>query len=309
MNRKLKFDLDIETNALLCANPDEFYSRAYLTEDIVDNYRTLPGIKSETKLANVTFGNILAPSTCSFSAPNDSLDAIDITVCALSGLSQICQFDLEQSFVSLQMAQGSNGDFTVASFMNYYWNEMSLKIQEDLELIRWQGDTGSEDAVLSLCDGYLKKLCNDGDVVGRYNGTINASNVIDEMAATYNAAPAAVIRRKSDLRFYVSADVAAAYELAAASGNTQTYVTLPLGLTFLGIKVVVAEGMPTSTMVLTLKNNLIYAFDGEGDSKALKAVNLTDTVAEPYLRTRANMKVGFHYTNAAEIVVYSVCFD
>jgi hypothetical protein len=79
-------------------------------------------------------------------------------------------------------------------------------------------------------------------------------------------------------------------------------------LTFLGIKVVVAEGMPTSTMVLTLKNNLIYAFDGEGDSKALKAVNLTDTVAEPYLRTRANMKVGFYYTNPSEIVVYSGCF-
>jgi hypothetical protein len=309
MNRKLKFDLDIETNALLCANPDEFYSRAYLTEDLVDNYRTLPSIKSATKLANVTFGNILAPSTCSFSAPTDQLDAVDIDVCALSAMAQICQFDLEQSFVSLQMAQGSNGDFTVAAFMNYYWNEMSMKIQEDLELIRWQGDTGSGDAVLSLCTGYLIQFCGDENIIGRYNGVISSSNVIAEMAAVYNAAPATIIRKKADLRFYVSADVAAAYELAAATGNTQTYVTLPLGLTFLGIKVVVAEGMPVNTMVLTLKSNLIYAFDGEGDSKALKAVNLTDTVAEPYLRTRANLKVGFHYVNPAEIVVYNVCFD
>ena len=29
MNRNLKFNLDIETNALLAANPDEFYSKAY----------------------------------------------------------------------------------------------------------------------------------------------------------------------------------------------------------------------------------------------------------------------------------------
>ena len=311
MNRKLKFDLDIETNALLCANPDEFYSRAYLTEDLVDNYRTLPGIKSATKLANVTFGNILQPSNCSFTAPNDSLDAIDIDVCPLSAMAQICQFELEQSFVSLQMAQGSNGDFTVASFMNYYWNEMSLKIQEDLELIRWQGDTTSEDAVLSLCDGYLVKLCADAVnlAAGLYSGAVDSTNVIAKMTAVYTALPAAVIRKKADLRFYVSSNVAAAYELAAATGNTQTYVTLPLGLTFLGVKVVVADGMPNDTMVLTLKSNLIYAFDGEGDSKALKAVNLTDTVAEPYLRTRANMKVGFYYTNPAEIVVYSVCFD
>jgi hypothetical protein len=313
MNRKLKFDLDIETNALLCANPDEFYSRAYLTEDLVDNYRTLPGIKSATKLANVTFGNILAASNCNFTAPNDRLDAIDIDVCPLSAMAQICQFDLEQSFVSLQMAQGSNGDFTVASFMNYYWNEMSLKIQEDLELIRWQGDTSLNPVtypVLSLCDGYLKKLCGDGDIAaGLYNGAIDSTNVIAEMTAVYTALPPAVIRRKSDLRFYVSSNVAAAYELAAATGNTQTYVTLPLGLTFLGVKVVVADGMPNDTIVLTLKQNLIYAFDGESDSKNLKAVNLTDTVAEPYLRTRANLKVGFYYTNPAEIVVYSLCFD
>jgi hypothetical protein len=308
MNRKLKFDLDIETNALLCANPDEFYSRAYLTEDLVDNYRTLPGIKSATKLANVTFGNILAASNCSFTAPNDALDAIDIDVCALSAMAQICQFDLEQSFVSLQMAQGSNGDFTVASFMNYYWNEMSLKIQEDLELIRWQGDTENEDPVLGLCDGYLKKLCDTQGVIGINSTTVDSSNVIAEMTSVYTSLPPAVIRKKADLRFYVSSNVAAAYELAAATGNTQTYVTLPLGLTFLGVKIVVADGMPNDTMVLTLKSNLIYAFDGEGDSKALKAVNLTDTVAEPYLRTRANMKVGFYFTNPTEIVVYNECF-
>jgi hypothetical protein len=313
MNRKLKFDLDIETNALLCANPDEFYSRAYLTEDLVDNYRTLPGIKSATKLGNVTFGNVLKASKCNFTAPDDTLDAIDIDVCPLSAMVQICQFDLEQSFVSLQMAQGSNGDFTVASFMNYYWNELSLKIQEDLEIIRWQGDTSLNPVtypIQSLCDGYLKKLCGDGDIAaGIYAGVIDSTNVIAQMTAVYAALPPAVIRRKSDLRFYVSSNVAAAYELAAASGNTQTYVTLPLGLTFLGVKVVVADGMPNDTMVLTLKTNLLYAFDGESDSRALKAVNLTDTVAEPYLRTRANMKVGFYYTNPAEIVVYNICFD
>lgn len=309
MNRKLKFDLDIETNALLCANPDEFYSRAYLTEDLVDNYRTLPGIKSATKLANVTFGNILRASTCNFTAPTDNLDAIDIDVCPLSAMAEICQFQLEQSFVSLQMAQGSNGDFTVASFMNYYWNEMSLKIQEDLELIRWQGDTTLvADPILGLCDGYLKKLCADGDVIGIASTAIDSTNVIAQMTLVYQSLPAAVIRKKADLRFYVSSNVAAAYELAAATGNTQTYVTLPLGLTFLGVKVVVADGMPNDTMVLTLKSNLIYAFDGEGDSKALKAVNLTDTVAEPYLRTRANMKVGFYYTNPTEIVAYNECF-
>ena len=309
MTRNLKFDLDIETNALLCANPDEFYSKAYLSSpDIANNFRTLPGIKSKTKLANVTFGSLLQASTCNFNAPTDSLDAIDIDVCALSAMAQLCQFDLEQSFLALQMAQGSNGDFTVASFMSYYWNEMANVIGQDLELLRWQGNTESEDSLLSLCTGYLFPMFYDADVIGLYSAAITTANVLTVLESVVNAAPAAIVRKKSELRLYVSTNVANAYELKAAQGNTQTYVTLPLGLTFLGINVVVCEGMPDNTILLTLRNNLIYAFDAEGDSKALKAVNLSDTVAEPYLRTRANMKAGFHYTNPAEIVLYNAFY-
>lgn len=305
MERNLKFDLDIETNALLCPNPNEFYGRSYISEDIVDNYRSLPGIKSATKLANVTFGNILQPATCNFTAPTDALDAVDIDVCSLSAMAQLCQFDLEQSFLALQMAQGSNGDFSVASFMSYYWDEMAKQIQESVEYIRWQGDTTSTNETLALCDGYIKKLLADGGVIDVANTTITSSNVITEIVKVLNAAPATISRKKADLRLYVAPNVANALELATASGNTQTYITTPLALTFLGIKVVVAEGMPNDHMVLTLKNNLIYAFDGEGDGKALKAVNLSDTVAEPYLRTRANLKVGFSYVNPTEIVLYS----
>ena len=307
--RNLKFDLDVDTNALLCPNPDEFYSKAYLTEDIADNYRTLPGIKSATKLANVTFGNLLAASNCNFSAPSDNLDAVDIDVCALSAMSQICQFDLEQSFLALQMSQGSNGDFTVASFMSYYWNEMANRIGNDLELIRWQGDTTSEDAVLSLCDGYMKKLCADTDVIGLYTDAITSTNVLARMTTVLQSAPAAVQALRGDLRLFVSSDVFVNYQIAAASGNTLTYVTAPLAPTFLGIKIVLASGAPASTMVLALKTDLIYAFDAEGDAKALKAVNLSDSVAEPYIRTRANLKAGFHYTNPSQIVVYNDCFE
>ncbi len=310
MERKLKFDLDIENNALLCPNPNEFYSRAYLTADVADTYRALPGIKSKTKLANVAFGSILKASTCNFEAPTDTLDAIDIEVCPFSAMAQICQFDLEQSFVALQMTQGSNGDFSVASFMNYYWGEMAKQIEEDIELIRWQGDTGSENPLLALCDGYLVKLCADAaNLAFTGGGAVNSTNVLGILEDVVNGLPASVRFKKTDLRIRVSSNVAAAYELASAAGNTLTYVTAPLQSTYLGIKVVVCEGMPDNTIVASLKDDLVYAFDAEGDSKALKAVNLTDTVAEPYIRTRANVKAGFFYTNPSQIAVWAACFD
>jgi hypothetical protein len=189
--------------------------------------------------------------------------------------------------------------------MDFYWNEMAKQIGEDIELIRWQGNTASQDATLALCDGYIKGLLADATVVDVDNTTVTSSNVLAELAKIFAAAPADIIRKKADLRLYVSTNIANAYELAAAQGNTMTYVTTPLALTYLGVKVVVCEGMPANHAVLTLKDNLIYAFDAEGDDKALKAVNLSDTVAEPYIRTRANMKVGFTHVNGAQIVLYS----
>jgi hypothetical protein len=125
------------------------------------------------------------------------------------------------------------------------------------------------------------------------------------MTRVVNALPAVLKAKRGDLRFYVSPDIALNFEIAAAQGNTMAYITQSLGLSFLGIKIVVAEGMTAGKMVLTNKNNLIYAFDAEGDGKALKAVNLEESVAEPKLRTRANLKVGFHLVNPAEIVYYN----
>ena len=189
--------------------------------------------------------------------------------------------------------------------MDFYWNTMAKQIGQDIELIRWQGDTTSENATLALCDGYIKNLLADATVVDVANTTVNSGNVLAQLALIFAAAPASIIRKKADLRLYVSTNIANAYELAAAAGNTMTYVTTPLALTYLGVKVVVCEGMPNDHAVLCLKDSLLYAFDAEGDDKALKAVNLSDTVAEPYIRTRANMKVGFHHVNGAQIVLYS----
>jgi len=305
--RKLKFDLQIDPTALLAANPEAFYSKAYLSEDTADNYRALPGIKYKTKLATVTFGNILQPSSCSFTAPNDDLDAKEIDVCALSAMAQICQFDLEQSFLSLQMSKGSNGDFSVPSFMSFYWGEMANKINGDIESIRWQGDTASLNPTLALCDGYEKLLGAPGSgVINGGTGAIaNFTALEAALSAAFALLPATIATRTADLRLYMPTQLVNIYRLGVAAGNTQAYITQDLSLTFLGIKIVVCPGMSNNTFVWTLKDNLIYAFDAEGDSSDLRAVNLADTVAEPYIRTRANMKVGFNFVNPGEIVFYA----
>jgi hypothetical protein len=312
--RKLKFDLQVDPTALLAANPEAFYSAAYLTSDVPNNFRTLPGVKYQTKLGTVVFGNVLQSSTCAWPTPgsNDDLSAVLIDVCAVSAMAQICQFDLEQSFVSLQMTKGSNSDFSVASFMNFYWETMAKTVAQDIESIRWQGDTLSVNPTLALCDGYEKKLTAGltpppgvTPVISGGSGNITTFTALETAISTaFALLPASVASKTEDLRIYLPTQLVNIYRLGVASGNTNAYITQDLSLTYLGIKIVQCQGMSNDTFVITLKDNLIYAFDAEGDSSDLRAVNLRDTVAEPYIRTRADMKIGFHYVNPGEIVFY-----
>jgi hypothetical protein len=302
--RKLRFDLNNGANATLTPNAEAFYAQAYLgSSDIVDNFRTLPSVKFEVALGAVTFGDILQPSNCAFTAPTDTLSAKIMSVCALSAMAQICQFELEQSFVSLQMAQGSNGDFTVANFMNFYWSEMANSINGSIESLRWQGDTSLIANPLNLCDGYEVQLGADLAVIPyAMTPTPTFAQLLTDLEAAFALVPANIASRTADLRIYLPTQLVNIYRLGVASGNTNAYITQDLSLTYLGIKIVLCPGMSNDHLVITLKDNLIYLFDAESDPSDLRAVNLSDTVAEPYLRTRANMKVGFNYVNPADIV-------
>ena len=304
--RKLRFDLNNGANAQLTPNAEAFYAQAYLgSSDIVDNFRTLPSVKFEVALGAVTFGDILQPSNCAFTAPTDTLSAKIMSVCALSAMAQICQFELEQSFVSLQMAQGSNGDFSVANFMNFYWSEMANSINGSIESLRWQGDSSLLPAnPLSLCDGYEVQLAGDINVIPYTAMTPNPTfaQMLANLQAAFALVPANIASRTADLRIYLPTQLVNIYRLGVASGNTNAYITQDLALTYLGVKIVLCPGMSNDHLVITLKDNLIYLFDAESDPSDLRAVNLSDTVAEPYLRTRANMKIGFNYVNPTDIV-------
>ena len=310
--RKLKFDLNIDSNALLCPNPEEFYSKAYINQEIADNFRTLPGVKDSTKISTVEFPSVLKASACNFTDANQNLSAVTISVCAVSALAEICRFDLESTFVSQKMAKGSNGNWEVADFMSFYWDEMAKEVQAEVSSIMWKGNTAGTgvgytgaSAYNTLCDGYEKTLAADSGVVDVTLTASTIGNVINSMTAVVNALPASLKSKTSDLRLYVASNVALNYRIAVAQANTIGYTTIQPDLSFLGIKIVECPGMSDGKMVCTSKNNLIYAFDGEGDAKAIKAINLEDTIAEPLLRSRVNLKIGFSIINPTEIVYFA----
>ena len=306
MAKKYKFDLTVDASALLQANPSEYYSILYGMENAVTNYRVLPGIKNKTKIATVVFDSLLAEAGCDFDPSTAVVSAVEIDVCALTSQASVCQYDLEQSWLALEMAKGSNSDFSVASFMNFFYSQMAKKGHQELAQLMWKGDTGSGTPALALCDGWLLRLCAAGDFLtpaGTY-AAITSANVLAKFAASLSAATPEMLVNPSQMQFKVSADVAANYRIATASFNTATNVTTGLALTYLDIPVVVEYGLPTSTIILSDYTNFIYALDMEGDQDNLQIVDFSKTTLDRRIGARADFKAGFYVVNTTQVVWY-----
>lgn len=305
MAKKYKFDLTVDASALLQANPSEYYSLLYGMENAVTNYRVLPGIKNKTKIATVVFNRVLAEAGCDFSAQDATVSAVEVDVCALTSQASVCQYDLEQSWLALEMAKGSNSDFSVASFMNFFWSTMAKKGHQELAKLMWQGNTLSENVQLALCDGWLKRLCAGGDYI---NGDVpvggfNAGNILDDgFAVALGLATPEMLANPANMQFKVSPEVAAYYRIATAANNTITNVTTGLSLTYLDIPVVVEYGLPANTIILSDYTNFIYALDMEGDVDNLQIVDFSKTTLDRRIGARADFKAGFYTVNDAQIV-------
>ncbi len=304
MAKKYKFDLTVDASALLQANPSEYYSLLYGMENAVTNYRVLPGIKNKTKVATVVFDKVLAEAGCDFNAQNAEVSAVEVDVCALTSQASVCQYDLEQSWLALEMAKGSNSDFSVASFMNFFWGQMAKKAHQELALLMWQGNTLAE-GPLSLCDGWLKRLCTTGNYI---NGDVpvggfNAGNILEDgFAVALGLATPEMLVNPANMQFKVSPDVAAYYRIATAANNTITNVTTGLALTYLDIPVVVEYGLPANTIILSDYTNFLYVLDLEGDVDNLQIVDFSKTTLDRRIGARADFKAGFYTVNDKQIV-------
>jgi hypothetical protein len=301
MAKKYKFDLTVDASALLQANPSEYYSILYGMENAVTNYRVLPGIKNKTKIATVVFDSVLAESGCDFNAQDATVSAVEIDVCALTSQASVCQFDLEQSWLALEMAKGSNSDFSVASFMNFFWGQMAKTGHQELAQLMWRGDTAVEGA-LGLCDGWLLRLCTAADYIDGGTGSVTSSTVLAKMAAVLTAATPEMLVNPAMMQFKVSANVAAAYRIATAATNTATNVTTGLALTYLDIPVVVEYGLPANQIILSDYTNFIYALDAEGDQDNLQIVDFSKTTLDRRIGARADFKAGFWVVNTPQVV-------
>lgn len=153
-------------------------------------------------------------------------------------------------------------------------------LSNDLERIIWGGE-GNE--VAGIHDGIVDKLAASADSIKVENAvTIDASNVLAEIARVYDAIPDNVLYEgefdpeKAAVKIFISLDIYRYLMHALSTTPTEYLVTLPAftkegnKIFYLGIELVTV-GLPANTMVAASKDNLVFLTDLLSDTVEIDA--------------------------------------
>lgn len=295
---------EADASALYCPNPEEWYSRAYLSDNYAD-LRVIPNLKESKKISRMQFGangtdSVLYEFECVWEDGDSKLDTVTLEACPYSVMHSICQRDVEETFVVANMIAGNENWKNETNFFSHYWKALADKVAEDIAIAKWQGQnlngfvcTGLEERILTSQDTI--------DVTPSGTTSFDINNIEEMFESLLLGLPPTVARKKKELRFYVSPQVMNLIAVSMAKNNTTNYVTTELAPTYAGIKISIQEGMSKNLIVLTRLNNLIVGVDAMGDSKNLKIRDL-DCINVPKIRSRVDGKMGTLIVNEPEIV-------
>lgn len=302
-----------------CPEVIEFYSRALLGQTEADNFKNIPFNKSKKRIPRITTGSVLRDWNCSFSDNvTANLSTKEAEVQKMSVMMEICIADLEDSFLIDRMTAGQNNPVNPQDFLNYLWGYIGDQAGEDLETLRWLGDTDDTDDLLKLTDGYVTQLefdrNQDASTAGARlathieAGTISDSTVIAELYKAIKEVPAKLRKAtgRNELKIFVSSDVALAFQIATSQGTAVGSYVTNTGDMFIGrYKLIEVPVLPEQTMILAPKEDIVYTYDLLDDKNNFTVVDMLKTTAEPKVRFRVNMAVGFVFDTLQNVVYYS----
>jgi len=259
-------------------------------------------------LAYSDLGNILQADDCSFSATGEgSLNQKTMEVCDLKINLEYCATTFEANYLSMQLRAGSNNEEVMpASYAEFVVSQVAEKVAADLEITMFKGDTGTSSYPLNLCDGLVKLLLADSDVIDvtATASTISSSNVIGELNRVLEAVPAQV-RQKADFKIFVSQEIAFAYKQAQASTTGGLFMVGDKELNYLGFRLIPTSGLTAKQMIAANMANVFFLTDLTSDWEELILIPQRNISGARTERFVASLKFGVNYLYGTEIVLYS----
>ena len=291
----------------------KYISAALLSADTLDKglIEILPNVNYRTTLQKVNTDSIVRDATCDFDATS-TLTLTDrvLEVEPFQVNLQLCKKDYYDSWIGGQMGFSAY-DSIPASFADFLIAHVAAKTAQKIEQNIWNGNAASAGEF----SGFLSLMTADADVVDVTATTVTASNVITELGKVVDAIPAALYG-KEDLTIYVPQNVAKAYVRAlggfAAAGvgangvenkGTMWYGDQPLF--FDGIKVAMANGLPSNKMVAAQASNLFFGTGLLNERNEVRVLDMADLDGSDNIRVILRFFAGVQYGIGSDVVLYS----
>jgi len=272
-----------------------------------------PNIKFRKTLRPANLQDIISDATCDFTATGSVTTLERVLEPKELQVNQVfCKSDFQDTWDALEMGFSAH-DVLPKTFSDFIIAEYIARVAEANELAIWGGVNGS-----GQYDGFKTLIAADANLPASQeigSTSIDASNVIDEMAKVYNAIPDRLFG-KEDLYIYVSSKVFRAYKLAlggfaaggvGANGVNGQGTNQDINIeTFSGVKVFMTQGLIGDEMIATRKQNLHFGTGLLSDHNEVKVLDMADLDGSKNVRFVMRYTAGVQYEFAQDFVTYGV---
>ena len=269
-----------------------------------------PNVKFKQVLKKVAMSDLIKDGSCDFTPTG----TITLTENVLQPEEfqvnfTLCKQDFRDDWEAIAMGLSAH-DNLPPNLADFIIAKTAAEVATANETIIWQGATGTAGEY----DGFTTRFAADADVIDVVGTTVTAGNVITELGKVVDAIPAAIYG-KEDLFIYVPQNVYRAYVRALGGfgasglgangyegrGNNQI-----LGdLAFDGVKLFLAEGLPSNEMVAAQSSNLFFGTSLMSDWNEVKVLDMADLDGSQNVRFVMRFTANVNYAYGSEVVYYS----
>lgn len=287
----------------------EGFFKKVLTTGVAKNELSLiPNVKSKIKLAYSDLGDILQAEDCTFSSTGEgTLNQKTMEVCDLKVNLEYCATTFEANYLSMQLRAGSNNEEVMpSSYAEFVVDYVAEKVASDLEITMFKGDTGTSSYPLSLCDGLVKLLQADVDVidVSATASAMSSTIVITELDRVLEAVPAEV-RQQPNFKIFVSQEIAFAYKQKQAATSGGLFMVGDKELNYLGFRLIPTSGLDAKQMIAFNSDKVFFLTDLTSDWDEILIIPQRNISGARTERFATSLKFGVNYLYGSEIVLYA----
>ena len=269
-----------------------------------------PNVKFKQVLKKVAMSDLIKDGSCDFTPTG----TITLTENVLQPEEfqvnfTLCKTDFRDDWEAISMGLSAH-DNLPPNLADFIIAKTAAEVASANETIIWQGTT----ATAGEYDGFLARFAADATVIDVTGTTVTSANVFAEMQKVVDDIPAAIYG-KEDLFIYVPQNVYRAYVSAlggfgasglGANGFEGRGPNQILGdLSFNGVKLFLAEGLPSNEMVAAQSSNLFFGTSLMSDWNEVKVLDMADLDGSQNVRFVMRYSAGVNYAYGSEVVYYS----